>query len=117
MDDSTIKLIMNQLRQGTLIWDGRKNALDKARKKVQEGFLKNGKPFYKYFWQCNVCKDWFRDSSSVEVDHIEEIGPYKGDWNDFINRMYCSEDNLQVLCSKCHVAKTTKNARERWVRK
>ena len=117
MDSDTIKLIMNQLRQGSLIWEGRKIALELARKKVHEGFTKAGKSIYKYFWQCNECKEWFRDVSSVEVDHIEEIGPYKGDWNDYINRMYCSVDNLQVLCVKCHLGKTTKNARERWVRK
>lgn len=46
---------------------------------------------------------------NVHVDHILPIvDPAVGftTWDECINRMFCEKDNLQVLCSKCHSAKT-----------
>lgn len=98
--------ILNVLRQGTLKWEGRNRALRKARKKVRVGDYKNGKPKYKFHWQCAECLKWESRESSFEVDHIVEIGGFKGDWNDIIERAY-DEDNLQVLCVVCHQKKTS----------
>lgn len=117
MDKDTELLIINALRQATIKWDGRKRCLNRVRKKVQDGFLKSGKQKYKYFWRCEGCNEWFRDVTALEVDHIDEIGSFNGSWDVFIPRMYCADENLQALCCKCHLAKTTLNARERWVRK
>lgn len=41
---------------------------------------------------------------NVIVDHIDPvISPDKGftTWDDFINRLFCEENNLQVLCGQC----------------
>lgn len=43
------------------------------------------------------------------VDHINPIvDPEVGfvDWDSTIERMYCEEENLQLLCHKCHEEKT-----------
>lgn len=117
MEKDTKDLLINALRSASLKWKGRNDALKRARKSVEDGQYKDGSKKFKFFWQCSMCKEWHRDQTSMEVDHIVEIGPFKGDWNDYISRMFCSVDNLQVLCVKCHQAKTTLNARERWVRK
>lgn len=48
---------------------------------------------------------------NVFVDHIEPIvDPTKGftSYDDFIERLFCEEDNLQVLCGPCHDEKTLK---------
>ena len=45
------------------------------------------------------------------VDHIiPVVDPEVGftTWDDFIERLFCEEDNLQVLCHNCHDAKSTK---------
>ena len=42
---------------------------------------------------------------NVHVDHIEPVGSYK-DWNTYIEKLFCSEDNLQILCLACHKEKT-----------
>ncbi|CAB5222032.1 HNHc domain containing protein, partial [uncultured Caudovirales phage] len=45
----------------------------------------------------------------VEVDHIKPvIDPKKGftTWDDYIKRLFCTEDNMQTLCKPCHLAKT-----------
>ena len=57
---------------------------------------------------CNSCKKEF-PSKEVNVDHIlPVVDPITGfvDWNTFIERLFCKEENLQVLCSKCHTEKT-----------
>lgn len=99
----------------------RSAALKRASKQVQEGFLKNGKPKMKTYWQCKSCLCWFRDIGSVEVDHVVEAGPFEGDWNSYIGRLWISlEDvtSLAVLCLGCHMKKTSKfNASLRYKRK
>ena len=118
MDKSTKKYLLNILRQATMSWRGRTDCLKAARVRKVLGVYGNGKVRYKYFWKCAKCLNEFRDQAQMEVDHIEEVGPFKGDWNDYIARMFCSLDNLQVLCLKCHSAKTSKyNAALRFQRK
>lgn len=66
---------------------------------------------------CASCKEHVPNSIKVDgkrvnnvfVDHINPvIDPEKGfiSWDNFIERMFCEEDNLQVLCKDCHDLKT-----------
>ena len=100
MEKKTQKLIINALRKASIMWEGRAKALKSSRKKVIED-----RP--KLYWQCAQCLSWKRNSNMVEVDHIVEVGPFSGDWNDYINRLFCDQSNLQVLCIKCHAKKTS----------
>lgn len=60
-------------------------------------------------WQCNVCSKWVK-RAEFSVDHVNPIG--KGVLNDikdiyaFYELVYCSYDNLQIICKKCHDEKT-----------
>lgn len=55
-------------------------------------------------YKCAGCgKDY--PQSGVQVDHITPIGKDL-DWNEFIERLFCEADNLQVLCKTCHKLKT-----------
>lgn len=103
MDYATKRHILNALRQATVTWKGRTEALNKVRRKVGEG---RGK----FYWQCQICREWNRDISSMEVDHIIEIGELKPEhsFKDFmamVLRMF-DPNNLQVLCISCHRKKT-----------
>jgi len=101
MDMKTKKFIVNELRRATIRWDGRKNALKSARRKVID---ETGKA--KLHWQCAKCGLWSRDQKTMEVDHIIEVGEVeKSELIDLINRMY-DASNLQVLCQGCHRKKT-----------
>lgn len=54
--------------------------------------------------------------NNVFVDHIKPVvDPVKGftTWDDFIERLFCEEDNLQLLCRSCHDNKTEKEKQER----
>lgn len=60
--------------------------------------------------RCNGCRKPI-PKSYVVVDHIlpvikiEEHQDQVG-WDEFIDRLWCSADNLQVLCEPCHLRKS-----------
>lgn len=118
MDKDLIKYITSVLRQGTIKWSVRHAALRRVSFKKLEGKYMSGKPKWKTYWKCDKCGEEFRNVGQLEVDHILEVGPFTGDWNTFISRMYCSLDNLQALCTICHMRKTNNfNATLRYARK
>lgn len=53
------------------------------------------------FYTCAICGKKFK-SSVVAVDHIAPVIPLDKTfttWDDFISRLFCEKDNLQVLCN------------------
>ena len=53
--------------------------------------------------------------NNVFVDHIDPIVPVEGwiDWDSCINRMFCEEDELQLICKECHDEKSKEEAAQR----
>lgn len=52
-------------------------------------------------YECAMCGKLFM-RTQVAVDHVDPVIPLDKeftDWNEFVERLFCSEDNLQVLCS------------------
>ena len=88
-------------------------------KPITECKLKARRPYtgsnkrLKFEYQCNQCKNWFPDKK-INVDHICPAGSLKSaqDLPDFIERLFCEVDNLQVLCEKCHDRKTADERNE-----
>lgn len=87
-------------------------AVKKAARRESPKYRKDGslakKPKVEY--QCAHCKEWYR-GTHIAVDHIlPVINPETSfvDWNNFIERLDCSEDNLQILCSYTNVDEDTK---------
>lgn len=65
-------------------------------------------------YKCNACNNDF-PAKEVQVDHINPIiDPVTGftTWDEVVNNMFCERENLQVLCTTCHKAKT-KEEKER----
>lgn len=59
-------------------------------------------------YRCAPCGQW-TPSKSVAVDHISPVIDVQTgfvDWNQFVTRLFCGPENLQVICDTCHDAKT-----------
>ena len=99
-----------------------KAALYANRVEFEDGFYKNGKPKTAVWYRCDKCKQHFKHGQ-VDVDHIEEIGVFDGNWTKLVQRMWCLNYenpfyNLQVLCKGCQKEKTqTFNKKMRLKRK
>lgn len=61
----------------------------------------------KVCYECAECHGLF-PGKEVAVDHIEACGSLtcKEDVADFIDKLFCEESKLQVLCKNCHDFKT-----------
>ena len=94
--------IRSGLRQKSRWWKPIAECKAKA-KRPYKGPLKR----QKFEYLCNQCKNWFPDKK-INVDHICPAGSLNSaqDLPDFIERLFCEVDNLQVLCETCHNAKT-----------
>src|ERR1035437_3132910 len=59
-------------------------------------------------YRCNVCGQWV-GSTKCAVDHISPVIDVQigfVDWNQFVDRLFCKSENLQVICDTCHKTKT-----------
>lgn len=79
-------------------------------------------------YECANCGKLFM-RKDIAVDHIDPVIPLDStfsSWDDFVDRLFCEEDNLQVLCSytlkrkdefggetSCHYKKTQEEKIER----
>ncbi len=96
---------------------------DAKRRAKEEYFVpsKTGKPMRRVRYKCAKCGQAFLDktgSREIAVDHIEPVVPLDRplkDRGEYIDRLFCSVDNLQILCNykgerngikSCHKIKT-----------
>ena len=108
--------IVSALRKGSRYWKPvsvvREQAFTKRKVNKSTGRLAK-------HYKCAECKDDF-PASETQVDHMIPLVDPCGftTWDSFIERLYCEEDNLQLLCKPCHQIKTNseKAARSEWLR-
>lgn len=95
-----ITFIKGHLRKASRWWKPLSETLKEAR--VARGW-----------YLCNSCKENVPNSTvvngkrvkNIQVDHRNPVvDPLKGftTWDEFISRLFCEKENLQVLCSACH---------------
>ena len=104
--------IIALLRHGTMRFPPRNEVLQAARTE-----RKTNKATGKLAWhsKCNKCKKEF-PSSKIVADHIEPVVDVKTgfiDWNTYIDRMFCSKEGWQAICSTCHDKKSAKERKQR----
>lgn len=107
MNDERLKklkpFVIQTLRRASYRWPARSQALKSAR--IERGL-----------YLCANCKNTFKNKE-IKIDHINPVVDIKTGFNgfdDFIDRLLCDADGLQILCSNCHDNKT---AVEREIRK
>ena len=96
------QFIRSALRMAWNKYPAKYAALQKARKAVDKPLAR-----HKYELQCACCEQWF-PQKDVQVDHKVGAGSLKtyNDLPQFVERLFCGVDNLQILCRSCHMAKT-----------
>lgn len=94
--------IRSALRQKSRWWKPITQAKLAARRKYKGP---NKRQQYEYL--CASCKLYFPEKK-INVDHIVPAGSLNcgHDLPGFIERLFCEQDNLQVLCTNCHDHKT-----------
>lgn len=89
------QFVQQGLRKLSLRWPEREKVKKKAR--VRRGFyLCTGYPPQTPH-ECT--------SKDFDIDHIKSIGRFTT-WDAYVNKLFCSERNLQLLCKTCHKKKT-----------
>lgn len=66
-------------------------------------------------YECAACKKLFK-IAEVVVDHINPVvDPMTGftTWDNYINRLFCPLENLQVLDKECHRLKSSAEVKQR----
>lgn len=66
------------------------------------------------FYRCAACQGEFT-AKNVEVNHIIPVVPVTGfdSWDNVIDRLFCEEDGLEVVCKDCHKSISKKENKER----
>ena len=94
--------IRSALRQKSRWWKPILQCKHKARRTY-----KGPNKRQKFEYQCAFCENWFPEKH-INVDHVRPAGSLNSaiDLPGFVERLFCEQDNLQVLCSNCHDEKT-----------
>lgn len=101
-DSQFFNWLRQKLRRISITW----KPINECRKKAKVSYTGNNKR-RKVSYICNSCKGEF-SSTETSVDHIEPIGSLKSfeDLPQFVEKLFCEEQFLQVLCKTCHDKKT-----------
>lgn len=62
---------------------------------------------HKWEYLCVECKNWFLQKD-IQVDHIIPAGTLSNydDLPAFTEKLFCSAEDLQIMCKPCHKLKT-----------
>lgn len=76
-----------------------------------------GRPRVTKWGKCSNCQN-MEPLYLMQVDHIDPIIPVKNtleemNWDEVIERMWCTVENLAVVCKPCHQLKTKTENKER----
>lgn len=107
-------LIKGALRRVFSRSDLRRSVLDKS---VRPGYYDELRPRVKKWSLCAFCNK-MTPSYKAQVDHKDPLVPIDSSldemvWNDIVDRLWCDESNLQVLCEDCHDNKSKNERKQR----
>ena len=94
--------IRSALRQKSRRWPPIYSTLNAAKRPSKS---KNKR--LKWEYKCAGCKRWY-PHTEVSVDHKEPAGTLRdySDLPEFVRKLFCEREGLQVLCKDCHDKKT-----------
>lgn len=85
----------------------RRSVIDKA---IIKGYKDPKRKAVKFWVKCEECGK-LEAKSNVQVDHRTPLVPLDKSledmsWDEVVDRLWCDEDNLQIICKPCHIAKS-----------
>ena len=99
--------LVRQLRRLSLKFPPAIRATNRTR---EEYYIlsKKGKPMKRVKYTCASCGKKDLKRSEMNLDHKIPVVDFTGfkDWNEFIERLFCDEDNLWLICIPCHLEKS-----------
>jgi len=105
-DSRYFGFIRSALRAAFRRYPPKYQVIQEAKRKKKRGKAdKNGRQKWEY--KCAECKKHW-PNKVVIVDHIEPAGSLRSysDLPQFVERLFCGPEGLQVLCKPCHHLKT-----------
>lgn len=107
--------IKGVLRKGSTRWPPKYECLNNAKRGKM---VNSGTGRIAEHYQCAHCGELF-PAKEVVVDHLHPVVPVTGftTWDEVIKRMFCSVEDLQVLCKADHSIKTKQENAERKLHK
>lgn len=99
--------IIGQLRRVSLRYPPAIRATNKT-KEVYYILSKKGKPMKRVKFTCASCGQKDLKRSQCNLDHKVPVTSKDGftTWDDFINGLFCDEENLWLICQPCHDVKS-----------
>jgi hypothetical protein len=94
--------IRSALRQKSRFW----KPITKAKMEARRPYRGPNKR-QKFEYLCFICNKYY-PQKHINVDHVVPAGSLNSaqDLPGFVERLFCEENNLQVLCTTCHDRKT-----------
>ena len=103
------------LRKASQRWPAKIQARKNAKVIIEDGHFKNGNVRKRVMYKCHQC-GVLVDQFNGHIDHLEPVVNISGftNWEDYINRLFCSVDLLAHKCIPCHEAITREQNLERY---
>lgn len=94
--------------------DLRRAIIEKA---IIKGHVEPTRKAVKFWVKCEECGK-LEAKSNVQVDHKQPVVPLEVaaedmSFDELFDRMWCAEENLQIVCKPCHQKKTKEENKER----
>lgn len=86
-------------------------------KSIRPGYYDESRPRVKKWSLCAECSK-MTPTYKAQVDHKVPLVPVDRsledmNWDEIVDRLWCSEDNLRVLCPPCHEVKSKEENKQR----
>lgn len=96
------QFIRSALRRATISYPVTQQVKKAARRSVKG-------QRHKFEYPCAHCKKWYQGKDCA-VDHIVPAGKLNSyaDLPGFVKRLFCEPEDMQILCTGCHLIKTNK---------
>ena len=115
----TEKYILSRIRATLRKLSMQMPSIRECRLRARRAYTAGLNPRQKFEYECAKCHEWFAEKDT-QVDHVVPAGSLQSfdDVGPFARRLlFPAQNELQVLCTRCHNDKTQSERKARRVKK